>query len=120
MAEHPMRDSALPIALIATGALWLLFTLDWIPSFDWVVTLVLVASGMGILLLEGITRKSVVSGPLLIALGGAWYLHFRYGMHWRYLVPVLFIVAGVLLLVARLPAIPDVRRGRPGTEPPPQ
>lgn len=105
------RDSALPVTLIAVGAVWLLFNLHWVPSFDWVVTLVLVAAGIGILLLEGLNRKSVVGGPLLIALGTAWWLHFYYYVQWSYLAPSLVILTGALMLAARLPNLP-ARRGQ--------
>ena len=105
-----MRDSILPVTLITAGAAWLLFNLDWIPSFDWVVTLVLVGAGVGILLLEGITKKSVIGGPLLIALGVTWFLHFHYWIQWRYLAPGVLIVAGALMLIARMAIIPDTRR----------
>lgn len=110
-----MRDSVFPVTLIAVGAVWLLFNLDWVPSFDWVITWVLIGSGVGILLLEGVTRKSVVGGPLLIALGLAWLLHFHYYVHWRYVAPTLVIIMGALLLVARIPQIPDRRGGRQTT-----
>lgn len=105
-----MRDSILPVALIAAGVAWLLFNLDWIPSFDWVVTLVLIGSGIAILILEGITKKSVVGGPLLIALGAAWLLHFHFDARWRILAPSLFIITGGLMLVARLAIVPESRR----------
>ena len=108
-----MRDSILPVTLIAAGAIWLLYNLDWIPSFDWVVTLVLVGSGIAILVLEGLTKKSVIGGPLLIALGAAWLLHFHFGVRWRILAPSLFIVTGGLMLVARLAIVPESRRNAP-------
>ena len=106
------RDSVFPVTLIAVGVVWLLFNLNWVPSFDWVVTLVLVAAGVGILLLEGLTRKSVVGGPMLIALGVAWWLHFYYYIDWRYLGPSLVIIVGGLMLLARLPSLPDRRNSR--------
>ena len=114
-----MRDAVLPITLIAAGVIWLLFNLDWIPSFDWMVTLVLLGSGTAILVLEGITKKSVVGGALLIALGAAWLLHFQFGARWRILVPVLFIVAGALMLLARLAIVPEARRSAEGVKAPP-
>lgn len=113
MRSRPMRDSVLPVTLIAAGAVWLLFNLDWVPSFDWVVTIVLIGSGAAILLLEGITKKSVVGGPLLIVLGVAWLLHFHYGLQWRFLLPSLFIATGALMLVARTSAIPEFRAAAP-------
>ena len=111
-----MRDSVFPITLIAAGAIWLLFNLDWVPSFDWVVTLVLIGSGVAILILEGVTKKSVVGGPLLIALGVTWLLHFHFGVHWRFLAPCLFIVTGALLLVARMAAVPEIRSNAPAPD----
>ena len=113
-----MRDSVLLISLIAAGAVWLLFNLNWIPSFDWVVTLVLVGSGIAILLLEGITKKSIVGGPLLVALGVTWFLHFRIDVQWRFLAPSLFIVTGALMLASRSSSIPESRRPRAPAERP--
>ena len=104
-----MRDSIFPITLVAAGVIWLLFNLDWIPSFDWVVTLILIGSGIGILVLEGITKKSIVGGPLLVAIGITWLLHFYVGVRWRFLAPSLCIVAGLLMLLARSDAIPESR-----------
>ena len=109
MRSPTLRDSILPVTLIAAGAVWLAFNFDWIPSFDWVVTLVLIGSGLGILLLEGINKRSVIGGPLLIALGVMWFLHFHYWVQWRYLAPLLFIIVGMLMLVARMSIIPDSR-----------
>ena len=104
-----MRNSIVPVTLIAAGAVWLLYSLDWVPRFDWVVTLVLIGAGLGILLLEGITKKSVIGGPLLIALGVTWFLHFHYWIQWRYLAPAVLIVAGTLMLIARMAIIPETR-----------
>ena|SRR5258708_7922727 len=107
--KENMRDSIFPITLVAAGAVWLLFNLDWIPSFDWLVTFILIGSGIGILLIEGVTKKSIVGGPLLIAIGITWLLHFYVGVRWRFLGPSLCIVAGLLMLVARADAIPETR-----------
>ncbi len=102
-----MRDSILPIVLIGAGAVWLLFNLDWIPSFNWVVTLILIGSGIAILVIEGINKKSIVGGPLLIVLGIAWLLHFYYYFQWRYLAPGVCIAAGILMLIARADSISE-------------
>jgi hypothetical protein len=116
MRNQPMRDSVFPITLIAAGAVWLLFNLDWVPSFDWVVTLVLIGSGVAILILEGVTKKSIVGGPLLIVLGVIWFLHFHFGAHWRFLAPSLFIVTGALMLLARMAAVPETRSNAPTSD----
>lgn len=107
-----VRDSVFPVTLIAAGVIWLLYNLDWIPSFDWVATLILVGAGVALLALEGIHKKSIVGGPLLIAIGIAWLLHFHFGFRWRLLAPALCIVAGVLMLIARSDAIPESRAAR--------
>ena len=107
-----MRDSIFPITLVAAGAVWLLFNLDWIPSFDWLVTFILIGSGVGILLIEGLNKKSIVGGPLLMAIGVTWLLHFHVGVRWRFLAPSLCIIAGLLMLIARADAIPEMRGGR--------
>ena len=41
-----------------------------------------------------------------------WWLHDQYRYRWSLLVPILLIVIGGLMLVARSPAVPD-RRGKP-------
>ena len=110
--KETMRDSIFPITLVAAGAVWLLFNLDWIPSFDWLVTLILIGSGVGILLIEGVTKKSIVGGPLLIAIGVTWLLHFYVGVRWRFLAPSLCIIAGILMLIARADSIPEMRGRR--------
>lgn len=107
-----MRDAVFPITLVAAGVVWLLYNLDWIPSYDWLVTLILIGAGVGIVIVEGINKKSIVGGPLLIAIGLAWFLHFYYGWRWRHLAPALCIVAGVLMLIARHRSIPEMRAAR--------
>jgi hypothetical protein len=108
-----MRDSVFPVALIAAGAVWLLFNLDWVPGFDWVVTLILIGSGVAIVILEGVTKKSLVGGPLLIALGATWFLHFHFGVRRRFLAPSLFIAAGMPMLLARTATVHVVRKSGP-------
>jgi len=112
-ARPGMRSSVFPVTLIAAGVIWLLYNFDWIPTFDWVATLILVGAGIALLAFEGIHKKSIVGGPLLIATGIAWLLHFHFGFRWRLLAPALCIVAGVLMLIARSDAIPETRSPRP-------
>jgi hypothetical protein len=72
----------------------------------------LIAGGVAVLLLDGITRKSVVSGPFLIASGVAWALHDRWRIPWTVLIPTLLILLGVLMLIARRHDIPERRPSR--------
>jgi hypothetical protein len=103
-------DAALPIVLIAFGTIWLLWALDWIPDVRAIAGWVLIGGGVAMLMIDGITKKSVVGGPFLIALGLLWFAHLEWRTPYRVLGPVAVIVLGVLMLVARLPMIPE-RRG---------
>jgi hypothetical protein len=102
-----MRNASLPVALIVVGVAWLLWYYRLFPDIDWIIALGLAGAGLAILVLDGISKSSVVSGPFLIAAGIAWLLHDRFRASWFVLLPSLLIVLGVLMLVARLPQIPE-------------
>ena len=108
-----MRDAALPVTLIIVGCAWLLWYFRLFPDFDWIIAAGLFAGGVAILFLDGVTKKSVVAGPFLIASGIAWALHEHWRVTWAVLIPSLLILLGVLMLVARRPNIPE-RGVRPG------
>lgn len=107
-----MRNAATPVTLIIIGILGLIWYFGWLPDFDSITALALVLGGVAILVMDGITKNSVVLGPTLIAVGIAWWLHDQYRMRWTLLVSALLIVIGLLMLVARHPRIPE-RRGNP-------
>jgi hypothetical protein len=110
-----MTDARLPVALIVLGAAWLLWYLQWIPDVNWLVAAALMVGGVAILVLDGITKKSVVAGPFLFALGIAVVLHQGWYFSWRGLLPVLLMLLGVLMLIARRSDIP-MRRGERSDE----
>jgi hypothetical protein len=107
-----MRNAATPITLIIIGILGLIWYFGWLPDFDSITALALVLGGVAILVMDGITKNSVVLGPTLIAVGIAWWLHDQYRMRWTLLVSALLIVIGLLMLIARHPRIPE-KRGDP-------
>jgi hypothetical protein len=107
-----MRNAATPITLIIIGILGLIWYFGWLPDFDSITALALVLGGVAILVMDGITKNSVVLGPTLIAVGIAWWLHDQYRMRWTLLVSALLIVIGLLMLIARRPRIPE-KRGDP-------
>jgi len=107
-----MPNAGLPIALLLLGVAWLLDSLNWLPDIQWVWVIGLVGAGVGILLLDGVTKSSIFSGPLLIVAGILSFLRQFHGLGWRYIVPVILITAGVTLLTARLSAIPTSRAER--------
>jgi len=104
-----MRNAGLPITLIVVGSAWLLWYFRLFPDIDWIIAAGLILGGMMVLFLDGVTKKSVVSGPFLIASGIAWALHDRLRVTWFVLFPMLLVLLGVLMLIARRPNIPERR-----------
>ena len=107
-----MRDAGLPIALLLLGIAWLLDSLHWLPDIHWVWVIGLVGAGIAIMLLDGLTKSSVVAGPLLIGAGLMAFFHQFYFLGWRFMIPIMLILAGLAMLVARSPSIPQSRRLR--------
>ncbi|MGN6389364.1 MAG: hypothetical protein ACTHL1_07620 [Burkholderiaceae bacterium] len=115
-----MKDAAFPVLLIMLGLAWLLKSLDWLPDVHWLWILGLAGTGVAILLLDGITKSSIVSGPLLILAGFMAFFYQYYHLGWRFIIPIMLICAGALMLVARSPLVPATRArqrlGSAGTE----
>jgi hypothetical protein len=105
-----MRHAALPITLIVFGIVGLIWYFGWFPDRDTVVAIALVVAGVLVLALDGITKSSVVLGPTLITMGAMWWLHDQYHYRWSLLIPILLIVIGALMLVARSAAVPERTR----------
>lgn len=104
-----MKDATLPVVLIVLGAAWLLNSLHWLPEVHWLWILGLAGTGLGILMLDGITKSSVVAGPLLILAGVLSFFRQYHALGWRFIVPIMLISAGVFMLIARSPSIPESR-----------
>ena len=107
-----MRDAGLPVTLIIVGSAWLLWYFRLFPDIDWIIAAGLVAGGIAILFLDGITKQSIVAGPFLIASGVAWAVNDRWRVKWIVLIPTLLILLGVLMLIARRANIPERRARR--------
>ncbi len=104
-----MRNLSLPIILILGGMAWLAHNMGYLPDLRSLGALILVIAGVAVLALEGITRNSVISGPMLIAGGLAWMAREKDLVDWRILAPALVIVLGICILISRLPGIPNSR-----------
>ena len=96
----------LPILLITVGAEWLLTTLGVTPGIDWVWTLGLAVVGLLTFAVGGFDKVTVVFGPFFIFASCLSILRQTDRLHVDIEVPILVIIAGVLLLIARMPAIP--------------
>ncbi|TJZ76182.1 hypothetical protein [Chitiniphilus eburneus] len=108
-----MRNALVPIALIVIGAGWLVNSLNVAPAVSWIVVFGLVCAGIGVLLVDGWNKRTIVSGPLLILGGAAVFANQQYGLGWGILLPLLMMGLGLLMLLARMEAVPDA----PGPEP---
>jgi hypothetical protein len=107
-----MRDAGLPVILIVLGGGWLLYSLRLLPDVHWLWILGLAGAGAGILAFDGFTKSSVISGPLLILAAFMSFCRQYYRTGWGVIIPVMLIAAGILMLVARSPSIPESRMHR--------
>ncbi len=96
----------LPILLITVGVGWLLTTLGVAPGIDWVWTLGLAVVGMSTSAVSGFDKVTVVVGPFFILASCLSILRQTDRLRFDVEVPILVIIAGILLLIARIPAIP--------------
>jgi membrane-bound ClpP family serine protease len=113
-----MKDIILPILLITVGAAWLAHNMQWLPDISWFWIIGCFVAGIAIFAVEGVTKSSVVAAPMLMLLGLFSLLRQLFGVSWGVQMPVLLMVLGACLIVARLPAIPDRRRNQAKTAPP--
>ncbi|MBS0320637.1 MAG: hypothetical protein JSR18_08860 [Proteobacteria bacterium] len=102
-----MRDNALPITLIVIGLVSLAWYFGIIPDRSLLVSGGFIVAGVAVLVADGLTKTSVVSGPFLIAIGIAWWLHDNRDWSFRLIIPVMLVLLGVLMIVARSASIPE-------------
>lgn len=107
-----MNSAATPIFLVVLGAVWLLDSLDWLPAAQWIWIFGLMLAGVLILVLDRVTKSSIVAGPLLMLASVFSYFRYYHELGWRFIIPAMLLAAGVLMLIARLPSIPESRQLR--------
>jgi hypothetical protein len=56
-----MKDASLPITLIVVGLVWLAWHFHFFPDIDWVIALGFTAGGIGVLVIDGINKNSIVT-----------------------------------------------------------
>jgi len=95
-----------PILLIAVGSGWLLTTLEVVPGVDWIWTLGLAGVGVLIFAVAGFDKVTFVVGPFLILASILSVLRQTGRLELDIEVPILVIVAGALMLVARSSLVP--------------
>ncbi|XXQ69117.1 hypothetical protein ACKLNO_04445 [Neisseriaceae bacterium B1] len=103
-----MRQSSLfvPLFLIVVGALWFLRSMEWFPETSVIIAFALMAGGLLVLILDGINKQSIVSGPFMMYIGAAIYASYEYGYETNVIFALGMMVLGVLLLLSRSNAVP--------------
>jgi hypothetical protein len=84
----------------------LVTTLGVVPGIDWVCTLGLAMAGLLTFVVSGFEKVSMVIGPFFILASFLSILRQSGRLHLDVELPILVIIAGVLLLIARSPSIP--------------
>lgn len=106
MEKNGKLSLIVPILMITAGSGWLLTIHKFIPGVDWIWTLGLGVVGILILAMGGIDKVNIVSGPLLVICSGLSVLRQTGGISVETEIPILVIIAGVLVLIARSLPIP--------------
>jgi hypothetical protein len=96
----------IPVLLIVLGAGWLLTAMGVMPEVDWAWTLGVGAVGVLAFLIGGVDKVTIVVGPFFILASVLSLLRQTDRISIDKEIPVLVILAGILLLVARLESIP--------------
>jgi hypothetical protein len=106
-----MRDATIPVLLIVGGLGLLGWNMGWIPEWSTLIALAFIAAGIVVLVLDGLTKKSLVAAPVLIAAGIAWYGYFELSWRSRLILPMLMIFTGLMMLIARFAPLHDSKQG---------
>jgi hypothetical protein len=108
----------LPLLIITLGVGWLLTTNGIGEGIDWIWTLLLAFVGIVVLAVNGIDKSTIVVGPFFLVASVFSVLRQTRRLSENMEVPILVIVIGALLLVARHPAIPAPPWAKEGDKPP--
>lgn len=81
-------------------------TLGIVPDIDWLWTLALATIGLLFFAVGGFDKFTLVGGAWFLAASGLSVLRQTGRLPLNTEIPILVITAGVLLLVARFPAVP--------------
>ncbi len=106
LTKSDKKSLVVPVLLITVGTGWLLSELRVAPSIDWIWTLGLAMVGVITIAIGGIDKVTVVVSPFFIVASGISVLRQTGRLTLDLEVPILVILSGVLLLIARIPAIP--------------
>lgn len=95
--------------LIILGVLWLLKSTALLPDTTTLLAILLASAGAGLMLIDGITKSSIVTNPMLIYTGAAIYLFDANKLRLSHSLALGMILLGILMLIARSDRIPERR-----------
>jgi len=108
-----MKSSAfLPLVLIVLGVLWFLKSSALLPDTTTLLALMLAASGVVLLVVDGLTKSTLVTAPMLMYAGVAVYLFDEDKLRLSHMLSLGMVLLGVLMLIARSERIPERRQRR--------
>jgi hypothetical protein len=107
------KKLVVPLLTILVGVTWLLNVLGIMPGVDWMWTVGLAAAGMFTLILGGLNKLTVVTGPFLLVGSVCSLLRQTGRLAVDREIPILVIVLGVLMLVSQLSNLPVPEALRP-------
>ena len=99
---------AVPLLMIVVGIGWLLSTLGiFPPEINWIWTAGLAAAGIMPFAISGIDKVNVVIGPWFLSASVLSVLRQSGQLTFDVEVPILVIIGGLLMIVARASAFPS-------------
>lgn len=106
MNRSAKQTLVLPLLLITVGSGWLLTTLGIAPGINWIWILGLAITGVLTIVIAGFDKVTFVVSSFLLIASCLSILRQTERLELNIEVPCLVILAGILMLVARHPAIP--------------
>lgn len=96
------KKLVVPILTIMFGVTWLLNVKQIVPGVDWMWTIGLATGGLLNVILGGLNKVTIVTGPFLLVASGCSYLRQTKQIPIDQEIPILIIVLGILMLVSQL------------------
>jgi hypothetical protein len=106
IAASNRKTLVIPLLIIAIGTGWLLTTLNIVPGLNWIWILGLAITGLTSFAVSGIDKASILIGPFFLIASTLSVLRQIGYVTFNIEIPILVIVIGCLLLIARSPSIP--------------
>ena len=105
-SSQSKKTLMVPILMIAIGVGWLLTVQGVVPQVNWIFTLGMSAIGLLCFILFGFDKVSIVLGPFFLVASLLSVLRQTGRISLDSELPILVILIGILLLIARFPFVP--------------